>query len=147
MRPGCVSAAFAARRTAAIARTIENHAGNEMGIAVRMFAVAWSIVAATTVGAQTASPPLVTPTFVVQDSGVNYYRPVVNAIGTTAIFEHTLTTGGRDDALQHRSHVAGRDAPAVREAPFGAGRLVLEPDRRPVDRRTGRLLQLRKHQR
>jgi hypothetical protein len=64
-----------------------------MGIVVWMFAVACSLVAATTVCAQPASPPLVTPTFIASDPKINYYRPVVNAVGTTAIFEHTLDGG------------------------------------------------------
>jgi hypothetical protein len=63
-----------------------------MGIVLRMFAVSWALTAMS--GAHAGSPALVTPTFKAQDSAIIYFRPVVNATGTTAIFEHTPTGGG-----------------------------------------------------
>jgi hypothetical protein len=65
-----------------------------MGIAIRIFAVAWSIALSETACAQAASPPLVTPSFLLQHPDFIYYRPVVNANGTMAIFERTPVAGG-----------------------------------------------------
>jgi hypothetical protein len=63
-------------------------------VVMRMFVVGWCMSFAAMGYAQTASPALVTPTFIVQDPDVVYYRPVVNASGTMAIFEHTPVAGG-----------------------------------------------------
>jgi hypothetical protein len=65
-----------------------------MGIAMRMFVVAWLISALAMGHAQAASPPLVTPNFLLQHPDFVYYRPVVNAAGTMAIFERTPVAGG-----------------------------------------------------
>jgi hypothetical protein len=65
-----------------------------MGIVMRMLAVGWWMSLAAMCCAQTGSPAPVPPTFIAQDPTVIYYRPVVNALGTTAIFEHTLVAGG-----------------------------------------------------
>jgi hypothetical protein len=65
-----------------------------MGIAMRIFAVAWLIALPAITCAQAASPALVTPNFLLQHPDFIYYRPVVNANGTMAIFERTPVAGG-----------------------------------------------------
>jgi hypothetical protein len=75
-----------------------------MGAVMRMFAIVWLMFFPAMGYAQTASSPNpVLPTFyqsTIDDSkqnGVFFYRPVVNATGTIAIFERT-PVGAKGDS-------------------------------------------------